>query len=145
MGVPQRILLPVAARPIDAYLRGHDLLAHPCHREAAPPMPDDISRRTFGQLLGAVAIGGALPDLRNVPSVAEHATVSAEELCDLTAVELASRIRRKQVSVREVMTAHLARIERVNPKINAIITLVAERAMADAKKADELQARGGAL
>ena len=43
------------------------------------------------------------------------------------------------------MTAHLARIERVNPKINAIVTLVADRAMADAAKADELQARGGAL
>jgi amidase len=68
-----------------------------------------------------------------------------EELCDLTATDLASRIQRKEVSAREVMAAHLARIERVNPKINAIVTLVADRAMADAKKADELQARGGTL
>jgi amidase len=71
--------------------------------------------------------------------------VAADELCDLTAIDLAGRIRRKQVSAREVMAAHLARIERVNPRINAIVTLVAERAMADAAKADELQARGGAL
>ena len=63
----------------------------------------------------------------------------------LTAVELAARIRRKQVSAREVMAAHLARIERVNPKINAIVTLVAERAMADAAQADEQQARGAPL
>ena len=35
------------------------------------------------------------------------------------------------------MTAHLAQIERVNPKVNAIVTLVAERAMADAARADE--------
>ncbi len=70
---------------------------------------------------------------------------SADELCDLTAIELASRIRRKQVSARDVMAAHLARIERVNPTINAVVTLVADRAMADAAKADERQARGEAL
>ena len=63
--------------------------------------------------------------------------VAGDELCDLTALDLASRIRRKQVSAREVMTAHLARINRVNPRINAIVTLVAERAMADAAAADE--------
>ena len=70
---------------------------------------------------------------------------SGDELCLLTAAELVQRIRAKQVSAREVMTAHLARIERVNPKINAIVTLVAERAMADAAKADEAQARGATL
>ena len=43
------------------------------------------------------------------------------------------------------MAAHLARIERVNPRVNAIVTLVAERAMADAARADELTARGGPL
>ena len=52
-------------------------------------------------------------------------------------------MRRKQVSAREVMAAHLAQIERVNPKVNAIVTLVAERAMADAARADEALARGG--
>ena len=40
------------------------------------------------------------------------------------------------------MTAHLARIERVNPKVNAIVTLAAERAMADAARADDRIARG---
>src|SRR5437867_1238864 len=100
---------------------------------------DNLSRRAFGQLLGAAALSGALPAMPNVTSSA------GEELCDATAIELASRIRRKEVSAREVMTAHLARIARVNPKINAIVTLVAERAMAAAKAADEHQARGGEL
>ena len=59
------------------------------------------------------------------------------ELCEMSAVELAARLARKQVSAREVMTAHLAQIERVNPKINAIVTLVAEQAMAGAAKADD--------
>jgi amidase len=68
-----------------------------------------------------------------------------DDLCFLSAVELASRIRRKLVSAREVMAAHLAQIERVNPQVNAIITLVAERAMADAARADEALARGELL
>ena len=70
---------------------------------------------------------------------------SSDTLCYLDAVDLAARIRRKDVSARDVMSAHLAQIERINPKVNAIVTLVAERAMADAARADETQARGGPL
>ena len=68
-----------------------------------------------------------------------------DDLCFLNAVELVSLMRRKRVSAREVMAAHLAQIERVNPKVNAIVTLVAERAMADAARADESLARGNAV
>ncbi len=63
------------------------------------------------------------------------------DLCFLTAVELADRIRRRQVSVIEVVRAHLAQIEHVNPKVNAIVTLTAERALADAKQKDAALAR----
>lgn len=42
--------------------------------------------------------------------------MSNTEICFLTATELARRIRAKELSVREVMEAHLAQIERVNPK-----------------------------
>ncbi len=112
-----------------------------------------ISRREFGQLLGAAAMTGALPgasldafaEPRTMIEPSTVASSAADELCMLTATDLASRIRRKQVSARDVMAAHLARIERVNPKINAIVTLVADRAMADAAKADEQQAKGAAL
>jgi amidase len=69
----------------------------------------------------------------------------SDQLCDLSAIELTARIRRGEVSAREVMAAHLARIERLNPKVNAIVTLVAERAMAGAAQADELAAKGGTL
>jgi amidase len=64
------------------------------------------------------------------------------ELVFQSAVELAARLRAREISAREVMTAHLAQIERVNPTVNAIVTLVAERAMADAARADESIARG---
>ena len=48
---------------------------------------------------------------------------------------------RKKLSAREALAAHLKQIERVNPKVNAIVTLVPELAAADAAKADEMQAR----
>ncbi|MCX5761960.1 MAG: amidase family protein, partial [Gemmatimonadetes bacterium] len=70
---------------------------------------------------------------------------AGDDLCDLSAVDLAARIRGKQVSARDVMTAHLARIARVNPTINAVVTFVADRAMADAAQADERQAHGETL
>ena len=63
--------------------------------------------------------------------------MSNSEICFMTAVELARHIRTKTLSVREVMEAHLAQIERVNPKVNAIVTLLADRAMEDANAADE--------
>ena len=61
------------------------------------------------------------------------------------AVELARLIRAKELSAREVVAAHLARIESVNPRVNAIVTLVADRAMEEALAADERQARGEAI
>ncbi len=62
----------------------------------------------------------------------------------MTATDLAARIRTRQVSVTEVVQAHLAQIEQVNPKVNAIVTLTAERALADARAKDAALARGEA-
>ena len=64
------------------------------------------------------------------------------DICFLTATQLADFIRSKELSAREVMEAHLAQIERVNPKVNAIVTLLPERALAAAEAADEALARG---
>lgn len=66
-----------------------------------------------------------------------------EVLCDFTARELAALLAAREVSAREVVAAHLARVERVNPAVNAIVTLVPERALEHALAADELLARGG--
>ncbi len=68
--------------------------------------------------------------------------MSSPEICFLTATELARRIRAKDLSAREVMVAHLAQIERVNPKVNAIVTFLPEQAMEQASAADETLARG---
>jgi amidase len=64
------------------------------------------------------------------------------DLCFMTATELAARIRAREVSVTEVVRAHLAQIERANGKVNAIVTLTAERALAEARAADATLARG---
>ncbi|WP_233575671.1 amidase [Noviherbaspirillum saxi] len=63
----------------------------------------------------------------------------------MSAMDMAHEIRSGHLSAREVMQAHLDRIENVNPKVNAIVTLHAEQAMAAADAADEAQARGAQL
>jgi len=71
--------------------------------------------------------------------------MAASELCFLPAVELAALIRRREVSAVEVMQAHLAQIERVDPQVNAIVTFHPDSALAAARAADGKQARGELL
>jgi amidase len=63
--------------------------------------------------------------------------VHGPEICFLEATELARLIRGREVSAEETMAACLDQIERTNPRVNAIVTLVPERAMRDARAADE--------
>jgi len=65
----------------------------------------------------------------------------ADSICFMSAVEMARLIRTKKLSAREALAAHLKQIERVNPKVNAIVTLVPEMAAESAAKADEMQAQ----
>ena len=69
----------------------------------------------------------------------------SSDICQMSAAELARLVRAKTLSARDVVGAHLARIERVNPGLNAIVTLVADQAMARARLADEDLARGRAV
>ncbi|GAA2070671.1 amidase [Actinomadura alba] len=64
------------------------------------------------------------------------------EICFSSARDLARRLRTREVSAREVVEAHLAQIERVNPRVNAIVTLTAEPALERARAADERLASG---
>jgi amidase len=68
-----------------------------------------------------------------------------EHITTLGAVDMAAQIRAGQLSARDVMQAHLARIEAVNPAVNAIVTLHAEQALAASLAADEAQAHGRPL
>src|SRR5579863_8099780 len=87
-----------------------------------------ITRRDALALAAAAAYGQEPPK-------------KSPEICFLSATELLRRMRRKELSAREVLHAHLRQIERVNPKVNAIVTLVADQAREQAAKADQAAAR----
>jgi amidase len=59
-----------------------------------------------------------------------------------TATELAAAIRSRQVSSLELLDVYLDRIDRLGPLVNAVVTLDAERARAEASAADDATARG---
>jgi amidase len=112
-------------------------------------MGETVSRRTAliagGTLaLGAVGVGGYLAfSGREAPKLGRETIPMADsDICFMTAVELAHRLKAKEVSAREVLDAHLRQIERVNPKVNAIVTLVADQARQAALRADEQIAKG---
>jgi amidase len=67
------------------------------------------------------------------------------ELWRMSATELADAISSNQVSSREVVEAHLRRIDEVNPSINAITVLLAEQALDAAKAADRITTKRGEL
>jgi amidase len=101
---------------------GHDKLT---------AMTDNHStRREF--LMGMAAV----PLIHN----SLEAQAAGSSLCFMSTVEMARLIRAKKLSAREALAAHLKQIERVNPKVNAIVTMIPEMAAEDAAKADEMQA-----
>src|SRR3989449_1208217 len=67
------------------------------------------------------------------------------DLVFLSAAELGESIRRKQVSPVEVVEAHLAQIDRLNPQLNAIVSLDREGALAAARRAEVAVMRGDGL
>ncbi|SIT56363.1 Amidotransferase, subunit A [Mesorhizobium prunaredense] len=74
----------------------------------------------------------------------KHPVPPAGNICRLSAVDLAAAIRRRQLSVREVVTAFLDRIDAVNPLVNAIVSL-RDRAdiLREADRADAHPAHAG--
>src|SRR6186997_1780541 len=83
----------------------------------------------------------SFPFLASTMDPQTAAQSAASSVCFMSAVEMARLIRAKKLSAREALAAHLTQIERVNPKVNAIVTLVPEMAAAAAGEADERQAR----
>jgi Amidase len=63
-------------------------------------------------------------------------------LWEMDAITLAGMLRRREVSAREVIAAHIARIEAVDAAVNAVVTRCFEQATAKAAAADQALARG---
>ncbi|SFO32343.1 amidase [Geodermatophilus obscurus] len=86
----------------------------------------------------------AAHDDRTADRTADRAADRAadDDLCLRPATELAALVRAREVSARELLEAHLTRIERVDPQVNAIVTLDVEGARAAADAADAALAAG---
>ena len=69
----------------------------------------------------------------------------AKPLWALDATETANLVRKKKISAREAVEAHLARLDAMNPKLNAVVRVLRDEALAEAKKADVAVSRGDRL
>ena len=63
--------------------------------------------------------------------------MNSSDLCFAPAVELAELIRRRALSPVEITRAVLERIERLNPALGAYVLVHAERALEQARRAEE--------
>ena len=112
---------------------------------------DDVSRRSFFQ----TAFAGTAGYLAMVPVASRlaegiafaqrTAPASGAQSSDLTRLsirEAADLLRRKKVSPVELTQACLARIEQLNPVLNAFVTVTAESALAEARQAEAEIQRG---
>jgi amidase len=69
--------------------------------------------------------------------------VTDDDLCFTPAVELVRLLGSRELSARELLDAYTDRIRRVNPRLNAIVTLAEEQAAQQAAAADKAAAAAG--
>ena len=110
-------------------------------------LPPSTSRRAF---LRTAALGtAALAVASRFSLTARAATSSSTDKTDdplyMSLVKLAQLIREKKLSSVDAVNLYIKRIEAVNPKLNAIVAKCYERALVEAKAADESLAKGKLL
>jgi amidase len=105
------------------------------------------SRRTFLAASAAAALGAPLLDLAAQPPVSDSVTNSPpSDIRSLSLVALAAAIRKGSVTSEAAVRAYLDRIDDVNPKLNAVVQLRREAAIAEARAADKVPSeKRGAL
>lgn len=105
-----------------------------------------LSRRRFlevsaGALTTALSVDVKASGLTSPPAIVQTAGGPAD-LTRLTIVEAAAQLRARKLSSVELTQATLDRIDHVDPRVGAFITLVAERALDAAREADREIAAG---
>lgn len=101
----------------------------------------DWTRRRF---LKTTAGAGAALLVSRYASTKAYA-VTSEDLLSNSVVEIARLISSKAVTAVDVVKACYARIDAVNPKLNAVVAFCRERALAEAAEADAMLAMGKSL
>jgi amidase len=111
-----------------------------------------LSRRKFlfnvGAGTAAAVVAGSLASRLSAQSSSSGYLKSTDTATDplyVSATKLAELIRQKKITAVQAVTAAYARIDAVNPKINAVVTFCRERALAEAKEADAALAKGKIL
>ncbi len=87
----------------------------------------DFLKATAGAYAAAALGAGA---------VAAQAPAAADEIAMLSLADASDLVRRKKVSPVDLTRACLGRVGRLNPRLNAFITVTADRALADARVAE---------
>ncbi len=103
---------------------------------------NDLSRREF--IIKAAALSAAFPFLKlgvDADPAPRHAS-RADDLVFSSAVGAAQAIRRGDISSMELTELMFKRIDAINPRVNAVVTLMREEALARAKEADEARTQG---
>jgi amidase len=107
---------------------------------------ETYARREILKAAGASVALGALTSCAATQESPLMPAAPASSLCFMSATELATLVSARELSAREVMTAHLEQIGRLNPRINAIVAkLDDERCLELADAADQQGARGAPL
>lgn len=105
-----------------------------------------LTRRGFLRATGygtaALAATAWLHRLQAAVPTVPGSTDTSDDPLTMSTVKLAGLIRGKKLSSVEAVKLHIARIEAVNPKINAVVATCFERALAEAAEADAALARG---
>jgi len=99
------------------------------------------SRRRFLGQLGALSAGALFASRLRLEAAPTSAAIPSDPLFT-SATRMAAMIREKKISAVELVKLHIARIEAVNPKLNAVVFKCYERALQEAQRADEATAKG---
>lgn len=109
-----------------------------------PQSPAPLSRRAFIAATGAAAMGSQIgaPFINLEPRhpVTDSPTtpVPSYNILALSLVELAAMIRKNELTSENAVRAFLDRIDQVNPKLNAVVQIQHQAALAKAREADRL-------
>jgi amidase len=107
---------------------------------------DFVSRFSRGSL-GALASALPLAAISATKASAAYATSSdtTDDVLFMSATKLAQSIRDKKISATEAVQAFIKRQERINQMMNAVVMNCYERALSEAKAADEALAKGNIM